>query len=195
VIDADGMWLVTHQPEIIKGYEHVVLTPNAMEYRTLRDSVLGTRSVSERSGSFSSLQRTISKEDELIEDDLMSLCQHLGNITILRKGEADFVCNGRHVIKIDSDGSPKRCGGQGDILSGVIATLVAWSTRASKNSEVEENTFEPDLRLCAVAAACELVRKTSRVTFLQRKRSMLAADMLENIGPVFEDLFPNSSSL
>lgn len=32
VIDADGLWLVTEHPEIIKGYVKAILTPNAREF-------------------------------------------------------------------------------------------------------------------------------------------------------------------
>jgi ATP-dependent NAD(P)H-hydrate dehydratase len=35
VIDADGMWLVTQKPGIIRGCTHAVLTPNVAEFKRL----------------------------------------------------------------------------------------------------------------------------------------------------------------
>jgi NAD(P)H-hydrate repair Nnr-like enzyme with NAD(P)H-hydrate dehydratase domain len=35
VIDADGLWLVQNEPEVIKGYARVILTPNVVEFQRL----------------------------------------------------------------------------------------------------------------------------------------------------------------
>jgi len=32
------------------------------------------------------------------------------------------------VFKVDNNGGLKRCGGQGDILAGLIATFIAWGS-------------------------------------------------------------------
>lgn len=32
VIDADGLWHLTINPDILKGYQKAVITPNAMEF-------------------------------------------------------------------------------------------------------------------------------------------------------------------
>src|SRR5271169_6156297 len=37
VVDADGLWLVQNQPEIVHGYTSAVLTPNVMEFKRLCD--------------------------------------------------------------------------------------------------------------------------------------------------------------
>lgn len=41
VVDADGLWLVAQHPELVAGGgNHVLLTPNAAEFKRLRDAVL-----------------------------------------------------------------------------------------------------------------------------------------------------------
>ncbi len=40
VIDADGLWHLTNNPGVIKGYRRAVLTPNALEFSRLVHSVL-----------------------------------------------------------------------------------------------------------------------------------------------------------
>src|SRR5208282_5937148 len=37
VVDADGLWLVQNQPEVVHGYASAVLTPNVMEFKRLCD--------------------------------------------------------------------------------------------------------------------------------------------------------------
>jgi NAD(P)H-hydrate repair Nnr-like enzyme with NAD(P)H-hydrate dehydratase domain len=55
------------------------------------------------------------------------LSRKLGNVTVMQKGAVDVISNGDDVLKCDEQGGLKRCGGQGDILSGQIGTMLAWS--------------------------------------------------------------------
>ena len=41
VLDADGLWMVTEKPSIIKGYEKAILTPNVMENKRLCEKMVG----------------------------------------------------------------------------------------------------------------------------------------------------------
>jgi ATP-dependent NAD(P)H-hydrate dehydratase len=36
VIDADGLWLVAQQPEVVRGNRRVVLTPNLVEFARIQ---------------------------------------------------------------------------------------------------------------------------------------------------------------
>jgi ATP-dependent NAD(P)H-hydrate dehydratase len=40
VLDADGLWLIQNEPDLIKGYERVILTPNVMEFKRLADKLV-----------------------------------------------------------------------------------------------------------------------------------------------------------
>jgi ATP-dependent NAD(P)H-hydrate dehydratase len=42
----------------------------------------------------------------------------MGGVTIVQKGKTDYISDGKTVLSSDYFGSPRRCGGQGDVLSG-----------------------------------------------------------------------------
>lgn len=47
---------------------------------------------------------------------------------LLAKGPRDSVCSAQgEVLFSRSAGSPRRCGGQGDILSGTVAATISWA--------------------------------------------------------------------
>ena len=54
------------------------------------------------------------------------MSQELGDVVILQKGAQDIISNGRRTEISNVPGGLKRCGGQGDILSGTVATFLAW---------------------------------------------------------------------
>ena len=39
VIDADGLYIITKNLDLVKGYPHAVLTPNKNEYQRLADQL------------------------------------------------------------------------------------------------------------------------------------------------------------
>jgi ATP-dependent NAD(P)H-hydrate dehydratase len=40
VLDADALWMVQMDPEVVKGYHKAVLTPNVVEFKRLSESVV-----------------------------------------------------------------------------------------------------------------------------------------------------------
>jgi ATP-dependent NAD(P)H-hydrate dehydratase len=40
VVDADGLWMVGHNLELVKGYRRAVLTPNVVEFKRLSEAVV-----------------------------------------------------------------------------------------------------------------------------------------------------------
>ena len=40
-----------------------------------------------------------------------------------------MISNGNYVTSCEDDGALKRCGGQGDLLAGSIATFFAWGAK------------------------------------------------------------------
>ena len=50
--------------------------------------------------------------------ELQELAAGLGNLTVVHKGATDLVSDGRWTEECGAGGSPRRCGGQGDLLSG-----------------------------------------------------------------------------
>ena len=76
----------------------------------------------------------------------MHVSRALGGVTILQKGAQDIICtntggaseedariskvdaseNTEEQVIVDVPGGLKRCGGQGDILSGTVGAVLAW---------------------------------------------------------------------
>jgi ATP-dependent NAD(P)H-hydrate dehydratase len=111
VIDADALQIVQNDPEIVRGYEGAILTPNVVEFKRLCDA-LGIKD--EAAGSKS--------ETEKVE----TLARALGGVTIVQKGGKDYISNGVTTLADDLEGGKKRSGGQGDTLTGSIATFLGW---------------------------------------------------------------------
>jgi Carbohydrate kinase len=59
---------------------------------------------------------------------LQAVADALEGPIVLAKGSADSIAaTGHTMLKTSGAGSPRRCGGQGDILSGVTATTISWA--------------------------------------------------------------------
>lgn len=86
----------------------------------------------------------------------------------------------------------KRCGGQGDILSGAIATFIGWTLSflesAKKSQEV---IILPEINPMVLASygGCLVTRTASAYAFASRKRATVASDMLQQLGNAMEMLF------
>lgn len=46
------------------------------------------------------------------------LAAALGGPVLLSKGPVDIITDGQQQLVVSADGSPRRCGGQGDVLTG-----------------------------------------------------------------------------
>ncbi|KAL2058571.1 hypothetical protein ABVK25_001299 [Lepraria finkii] len=110
VLDADALWLIQNQPDLIHGYKECVLTPNVVEFGRLAKAVgIG--------------------EDEMPdtgEAGCKKVAAALGGVLILRKGPVDWISDGSISVKCEQEGGRKRSGGQGDTLTGSIGTLLAY---------------------------------------------------------------------
>ncbi|XP_020254717.1 ATP-dependent (S)-NAD(P)H-hydrate dehydratase isoform X1 [Asparagus officinalis] len=170
VIDGDGLFLVTSNLDLVKGYHLAVLTPNVNEYKRLIEKALNT---------------------EVNEDDapeqLLSLAKCIGGVTILRKGNSDLVSDGVTVNKVSNFGSPRRCGGQGDILSGCVAVFSSWAR--SSNKEMDDKSASSPMMLGCIAGS-SLLRRAASLAFADKKRATLTSDIIECLGKSLEDMIP-----
>lgn len=170
VIDADGLFLITQNINLIKDYPlpGVILTPNKVEFDRLYNVIKATDSNSE------------------IEIDYDKLGK---NVLIMKKGNEDETfCFDRNTKWINGKGgSLRRCGGQGDLLSGSMATFFHWSLTKCGN-----DTMMP----AAVAsyAAGLLTRKCNEKGFDEKGRSMVCSDMIAKIHEAFEELTKDPSA-
>ena len=155
------------------GYSRAVITPNAMEFSRLVKAVL-QRDVAP----------CVSPDPRLVED----LANSMGNITVLHKGAPDLISNGRVTEECVAGGSPRRCGGQGDVLSGTLATFLHWSTKAG-------DCPEPGPEIVAAWGAARLTRGCAEQAYRQSGRSSTTSDMITVIHQEFARLYESETFL
>lgn len=169
VIDGDGLWLITQQPQLIQNYSKVILTPNSVEFSRLCEAVLGTE---------------YKPAPSAPADKVRELANAFGNVTILHKGATDVATNGRLVVCCGGGGSPRRCGGQGDLLAGVLGVFFHWAL-----SHGDRGGAPAPPELLAAYGACRLTRECARLAYSQNGRSTTATDLVRLIHQAFSFLF------
>lgn len=131
VLDADGLGLVNDDPDVIRGYERCVLTPNVVEFGRLCETLGVPSSPPSSNGDGGG---------GVVEEGWKAreISKRLGGVTVLEKGGQDVIAwdttesssssdaKSKEVVLVDKPGGLKRCGGQGDILSGAVGTMLVW---------------------------------------------------------------------
>ncbi|XP_060909422.1 ATP-dependent (S)-NAD(P)H-hydrate dehydratase [Labrus mixtus] len=168
VIDADGLWLVTQQPSVIQGYHKGILTPNIMEFTRL----------------YQALNREPMDSSDH-QHSVMQLSVAMGNLTVVLKGEQDVITDGSKVFTCSLEGSGRRCGGQGDLLSGSMGVFAHWAHSASAAGVIR--SVNPSV--VAAYGACSLTRQCNSQAFQRHGRSTTTSDMIQEIGSAFKKLF------
>ncbi|KAE9356697.1 hypothetical protein PF008_g3497 [Phytophthora fragariae] len=174
VLDGDALYLVSLEPETIKGYKNAILTPNAMEYARLCATT-----------------RLLPNVDvaQAAKIPPAQLSEALGFPVVIQKGSVDTFSDGKITLKNDEFGCPRRCGGQGDVLSGAIGTFSAWT----KHLDLSNVDFTGNPLLLAAYGGSLVTRASASLAFDEHQRSMTAPDVLHNVGKGFVKVFPNSS--
>ncbi|KAG0047679.1 hypothetical protein BGZ83_007304 [Gryganskiella cystojenkinii] len=176
VIDADGLFLVQNEPDLIQGYKKAVLTPNLVEFERLckvKDIDAGN-------------------EDEN-EASVEKLSREFGGVIVVQKGSVDLISNGQKTVAASLEGGLKRSGGQGDILTGIIAASLAWGVAYQKNIWTHSHEVpKEDVALTACFGACLINRHCSLLTYQKYGRAMQASDVLPQIGPFFETFYEDA---
>jgi len=193
VIDGDGLFLVSQAPALIEGYKRVILTPNAMEFRRLWEAI-EKDAPPPLDFDLSALNidmKTPPKDDTLKRFGLFAhphdaaaamerepsvrLARRLGGVTILSKGQIDLVTDGNTLMSVAHRGSPRRAGGQGDVLAGAIATFYSWALSAAGKDHSEDSST------LAAFAGAYFTRRCAESAFLEHGRSMGALHLLSKV--------------
>ncbi|KAL1874732.1 hypothetical protein VTK73DRAFT_260 [Phialemonium thermophilum] len=180
VLDADALALVQRDPALVRGYALAVLTPNVVEFGRLT-AALGVddqvQAAREKSGG---------SESAKVE----ALARALEGAVVVQKGPSDLISDGKTTLTVDLVGGKKRSGGQGDTLTGSIATFLAW--RKAYHDGIWETggqlNEEETVRL-AVFGGSAITRECSRLAFAKQGRSLQASDLTDEVHTAFMHLF------
>jgi ATP-dependent NAD(P)H-hydrate dehydratase len=94
----------------VQDYRLCILTPNVVEFGRLLKS--------------KGIDPTTASGDQT--QLCAMLAKAFGGVTIIQKGLKDYISNGEYTLVSDGEGGLKRSGGQGDTLTGSLATFLAW---------------------------------------------------------------------
>ncbi|KAI0072290.1 Ribokinase-like protein [Panus rudis PR-1116 ss-1] len=195
VLDADALLLVGNDHSIIKGYRRAVLTPNVMEFKRLSEQT--------------NIDPKIPPEERA-----MHVSRALGGVTIVQKGASDIICTNtgsaseeeaklskvnpgestEERVVVDVQGGYKRCGGQGDILSGSIGTMLAWGKCFESGAYGDKDVPSSRIPLLAAVGGSMVTRTASRRAFAKQGREItltgvVTQDMLPEVGGAFAEIF------
>ena len=161
VIDADGLRVLMEDQGLIGGPGRAVLTPNKAELGRFSAQIARSRGDPPPETTMAQARYVTSQLDGPVvvakgEVDIVAL-DVVGESTGPSEVGRRISSFRRHLV-CDEPGSPRRCGGQGDVLAGSIATFLAWATRSkeaeraiARRIDVEGDHVEGDL----IAAAGE----------------------------------------
>lgn len=171
VLDADGLYLAQTRPDLVHGYKECILTPNVVEFGRLAKS----------------------KDIDTSKEDPTKLCEKLANafggVTIIQKGKVDYISNGKQTLVSDGEGGLKRSGGQGDTLTGSLATLLAYRKAYLEKIWDHDGDMTADETLTYAAyGGSAITRECSRLAFKELGRSLQAADLTGHVHAAFLDI-------
>lgn len=165
VLDADGLFAILSQPDIMKNFTNLFITPNIVEFNRIYTCLSG-------------------QEDyTCIADVYKYLGKQLEGVTIIHKGQHDNIFNGETGCIVDEIGAKKRCGGQGDILSGAVALYAYWTTLQKKDKD------DVHYSLLAAYAGCTMTRRLANFAWKQEDRCMTTTDIIKNVRSVMYMFF------
>jgi ATP-dependent NAD(P)H-hydrate dehydratase len=93
------------------------------------------------------------------------------------------------LVEVDVEGGLKRCGGQGDILSGTIGAFLAWGKCHEDGAFGNKEVPTSRIPLLAAAAGSMVTRTASRIAFKREGRSVVTQDILGDVGSAFAEVF------
>ncbi|KAF7503603.1 hypothetical protein GJ744_003586 [Endocarpon pusillum] len=171
VLDADGLFLINSDPDLIKGYKECILTPNVIEFARIAKGV------------------GVSLDEGDRNKDCENLAKALGGVCIIQKGKVDHISTGEGTTTCDFEGGLKRSGGQGDTLTGSLGTFLAWRQAYHEGLWESANKMSREETLLAAAfAGSAITRECSRKAFKKNGRSLQASDLTDEVHGSFLSL-------
>jgi len=198
VLDGDALFLLTQDLSLVQDYRNAVLTPNVVEFGRLfkamfdedppkydfEAAVRGKASQARESGE-------IGLWADVGDSAVARLASALGHVTIVQKGEFDLISDGHKLVVSITQGSTRRCGGQGDVLAGTTGLFAHWALSSEFG---KEGLAKDETLLLGALGASALTRTASRLAFGKHKRSMTTPNLMDELGEAAESLFPVAPS-
>jgi len=177
VIDGDGLYYVENKLDSVIGNDRCVLSPNKNEFKRLCKAALQA-GLHDCNGS--------PPEDMVCRMSASDLASALGGVIIVRKGAVDTVSNGEFSVDNSCVGSSRRCGGQGDVLAGALATFLSWA-----HSSLHEATFasQAERQIAACVGSCCLVKGAARAAYVKNGRSTTTVEIIQELPRTFQQNF------
>lgn len=179
VLDADALLIAINEPGLVDGYKECVLTPNIVEFGRLCKA--------------KGIEASNDEKGHGEGEGSKKLARAFGGVTVIQKGAKDYISNGENVFVSDLKGGLKRSGGQGDTLTGSLATFLGWRKAYMDGLWETEGNIGGDelLALAAFGGSC-LTRECSRLAFAKKGRSLQASDLTDEIFEAYNNLFEGS---
>jgi len=194
ILDADGLFILTcalaprsgsptaTQVKMLQALSSasVTITPNKVEWERLCNAF-----------------KLVSAGDDVLSlAGLLApeVARRIGSrTTVVVKGPKDVISDGTRTVECGMQGSPRRSGGQGDVLAGMLLTFKVWAASSVAKmafEKGEEEILGGLLELACAYAACEVARTSAAKAYALKHRGMLAGDVLDQVASTFHELFP-----
>ncbi|KIM68317.1 hypothetical protein SCLCIDRAFT_106102 [Scleroderma citrinum Foug A] len=202
VLDADALWLVGQDLALVRGYRRAVLTPNVAEFARLCEQV----GVGDGDGA-----------DVPPGERAGEVSRRLGGVVVLQKGPMDIVAMDttgdaaslrdsgiaqeeeddeeggrervREVVEVDVEGGPRRCGGQGDVLSGAVGAMLAWGKCYEDGAYGDKSIPTSRMPILAAVGGSMVTRTSSKMAFQVEGRGLVTQDIIPYIAKAFAENF------
>lgn len=186
IIDGDGIQILIERRDVIKPGKNIYATPNLNEFKRLWKSFM-VPCVFDFHARPSILTASPCKPDsdnypEGIDDfgaATRVIASRLGAMVVL-KSEEDIVSDGRTSVLVGSYGCRKRCGGQGDLLCGIMSVLIAWKD-IHMRSMIDDGELERKMKFYACQCALHIMKTAAEDTYKHFGYGMIAGDIIPNI--------------
>jgi NAD(P)H-hydrate epimerase len=158
VIDADAIAACGSRPQVLKG-RSAVLTPHAGEFKKLTGKAVPTDDLQKRA--------------QAVKDAASKM-----RSTILLKGPVDIVSDGKYVKLNDTGNDAMTVGGTGDVLTGVVAGLIAQ--KATPFAAARMGVYTAGL--------------AGDLAFEEKSYGLLATDVIDKIPIVLRRYLPSMAT-
>lgn len=206
-MDADALWMLydlkKEDPKFksLKGFlepvsqkNTVILTPNGIEMTRLlqryvdphvKPELVADIAKEMLKGCEGETMLVFSKAEALESSPniklFFDLLEGLPNVTLVVKGLVDIIISKEQVGVVAYTGGLKRCGGQGDILTGLISLYAQWSYDFDKSV------------LRGIMLASIITRHSSYLAFKKHLLSLTSKKILDELPQAMRDILELSA--